>query len=462
MKQLSRVVWYEGMHLAQHQFQAQSRYFEDSIHFALSNLFFCAYGLAGFELDRDALHNGTVSLLHARGVFPDGLAFHIQAPEGDAPPPPRPIRDVFSPTQDSHLLYLVIAPFRRDGANTAGLQGDGAGDDMRGMPGTDSRRARFRYESRLVVDETSGRDERSVGVGQKNFRLLLDLELRDGDVALPLGRIRRDKAGHFMYDPDYIPPLLQTGASDALMELLQRLIEMLGAKSAALGEQRRGGPGEFAAREIASFWLLHTIHSSLPSLRHHLESRRTRPEELYVELSRLAGALCTFALHAHPRTLPLYEHERLDHTFGALERHIREHLELIFPEDCLTIPLARQSTVIHGAEVADTRAFGRARWILGVRGGLGTVELAHRVSQFVKVCSRKWLQVMVDRALPGVLLEQLTSPPPSVRPRSDTVYFALTQGGECWASIRKHRDLGVYVPDAIPGAEVELLVVLET
>jgi type VI secretion system protein ImpJ len=31
MKPLSRVVWHEGMHLAQHHFQAQNRYFEDSI-----------------------------------------------------------------------------------------------------------------------------------------------------------------------------------------------------------------------------------------------------------------------------------------------------------------------------------------------------------------------------------------------------------------------------------------------
>ena len=45
MKQLSRVVWNEGMHLAQHHFQAQSRYFEDAIQFALSSLFFAPYGL---------------------------------------------------------------------------------------------------------------------------------------------------------------------------------------------------------------------------------------------------------------------------------------------------------------------------------------------------------------------------------------------------------------------------------
>ena len=47
MKLLSRVVWAEGMYLAPHHFQAQNRYFEESVHFATSSLWRDAYGLAG-------------------------------------------------------------------------------------------------------------------------------------------------------------------------------------------------------------------------------------------------------------------------------------------------------------------------------------------------------------------------------------------------------------------------------
>ena len=61
MKLLSRVVWSEGMYLGPHHFQVQSRYFEDSIQFATSSLWFSAYGLAGVDLDANALENGTVS-----------------------------------------------------------------------------------------------------------------------------------------------------------------------------------------------------------------------------------------------------------------------------------------------------------------------------------------------------------------------------------------------------------------
>src|SRR6185312_12630359 len=93
MKLLSRVVWSEGMHLGPHHFQAQNRYFQDSIQFAASSLWFEPYGLMGLELDVDALKNGTVSIINARGVFPDGLPF--QMPECDPLPEPRNIAELF-------------------------------------------------------------------------------------------------------------------------------------------------------------------------------------------------------------------------------------------------------------------------------------------------------------------------------------------------------------------------------
>ena len=457
MRQLSRVVWHEGMHLAQHHFQAQSRYFEDAIHFAVSQLFPATHGLAGIALDGEALLNGTVSLLHARGLMPDGLAFHI--PEADAAPEPRAIGDVFLPTAEQHVVHLALPALRRAGANTDAP--DPSGDGGAGRP-TNGHRPRFRHETRLVTDETLGHDERAVGLGRKNFRLALDVELEPDEVSLPLARVRRDGAGHFVYDADFIPPVLQIGASERLLQMLRRLVEMLDVKGETLGARRRPDAlGEFAAQEVASFWLLHTIHSSLAPLRHHLLSRRTRPDELYVELARLAGALCTFTLQAHPRDLPAYDHDRLEETFGRLDRHIREHLNVVIPENCLTIPLVRETAVLHAAPVADGRAYGRSRWVLGVRGALTPGEIAQRVPHFAKVCAHRFVMKLVERAMPGLPIEHLPSPPAALSPRSDTVYFALAKSGPCWDTIVQTQAVGVYLPDAVPGAEVELAVVLE-
>src|SRR5215813_3641279 len=116
MKYLSRVVWSEGMYLGPHHFQAQSRYFEDSIRFATSALWFEPWGLVAAQLDHEALKNGTVSIIHARGIFPDGLVF--QMPESDPLPEPRSIAEAFPPVRDSLGVALSVVPRRAEGANT--------------------------------------------------------------------------------------------------------------------------------------------------------------------------------------------------------------------------------------------------------------------------------------------------------------------------------------------------------
>jgi type VI secretion system protein ImpJ len=398
-------------------------------------------------LDPEAIRNDTISLIHARGVLPDGLAFDI--PASDAAPESLDVRELFGPTQESHLVLLTIPAYRADRPNFA-LNGE-----------TNGSRARYRAESSAVLDDGTGRDERAVSIGRKNFRLTLDTEPLDDLVALPIARVRRDGAGHFMYDPDYIAPCIQVGASKRLTQILQRLIEILDAKSDSMTRGRRGGAEEFARQEVASFWLLHAIDSSLPPLRHIAQVKRIHPEHLYVEMSRLAGALCTFALDAHPRSLPTYDHDHPQECFEALDRQIRSNLDIVAPTARTVVELRTSAPFLHTGAITDQRAFGRARWILGVRSSLTGVELAARVPQLAKVCSAKFTLELVRRAFPGMRIEHIPFPPASIAPRADTQYFSVDRAGPCWDTLSSTHEIGVYLPDAIPRAEVELIVLAE-
>lgn len=477
MTLLSRVVWSEGMHLAQHHFQAQSRYFESAINFALSQLFFKSYGVAGCELDAEALRNGTVALIHARGVMPDGLPFHF--PDSDSLPAPLEIRDRFSPTQESHLLLLTIPSYRPGHSNCA-LQAEGDREPLR-----------YLAESSRMLDETTGRDEKAVEVGRKNFQLMLDAEGHEDLVSLPLARVRRDGTGHFIYDPGYIPPCLQIGASARLLELLRRLIEILEAKANALAMERRErhkSLADYAAHEVASFWLSHAIHSSLTPLRHHLTTKRSRPVQLYEELARLAGALCTFSLESHPSNLPLYDHDHLDTCFNGLDQHIRTHLEITIPTNRVIIPLTAmtetefeaaakrlpkraekaaaprqraETPYFFSGAVKDPRCLAASEWFLSVKSSADEAQVVAKVPNLVKICSAEFIVRLVQEAMPGLALEHVASPPTAISPRIGCRYFKITRSGPCWDVIRESATVGVYVPGALPDAELELVIVVE-
>jgi len=441
------------MHLGPHHFQAQSRYFEDSIHFATSSLWFAPFGLVGLELDADALKNGTVSIINARGIFPDGLPF--QMPESDPLPVPRHIAEAFPPTRDTLTIMMAIAPRQPDGLNCALSETEANG----------AQAARFIAEMRVFHDENTGRDEKPVRLGRKNVKLLLDTEPAEDLLTMPVARIMRDGSGHFIVDPRFIPPVIQISASERLMTMLRRLIEILEDKSASItGSRKTDGKSlaEFSTREIANFWLLHAVNSSLAPLRHLCFSKRGHPEELYVELARLGGALCTFALDSHPRALPLYDHEHLDECFEGLDLHIRTHLETIVPTNCLSIPLTRARDYFWEGDVTDQRVLGRSRWVFALHSRAGEAAVIARTPQLVKVCSSQFVAELVKRALPGCALTHLPVPPPAISARVDTQYFGVSKSGPCWDHILQTRRVGIYVPGELPEPELELLVVLES
>jgi type VI secretion system protein ImpJ len=451
MKQLSRVVWSEGMYLGPHHFQVQSRYFEDSIQFAASALWFEPYGFVGFGLDAEALRNGTLSLLHARGVLPDGLAFHM--PECDPLPPARNIADLFPPTRDKLTVLLAIPERKPSGVNCVP-----AGS-------AESARARYVAEAQPLPDETTGRDEKPVQLGRKNFSLLLDTEAPEGLLAMPVARVMRDGSGHFIFDPDFIPPSSAISASERLMQILQRLIDILDEKSAALsapvGSAARSW-AEYSTRDIAQFWLLHTVNSALAPLRQMYSARHVHPEQLFVQMLQLGGALCTFAIESHPRELPLYDHRNLDLCFGALDHHIRTHLETVVPTNVVSVPLRKMADYLYEGEITDQRCLDRARWIFSIRAPVGEVDLIAKTPQLVKVCSKAFVPKLVERALPGMALTHLPTPPSSISARVDVQYFSVSRSGPCWDHIVQSRQVGVYVPGELPEPELELLIVLET
>ena len=444
MKFLSRLVWSEGMYLGPHQFQAQNRYFEESLLFASASLNFRPYGLTGCVFNADALRNGTVAAIHLRGLFADGLPFLM--PECDPLPTPREIAGLFPPTSESLTIRLAIPVRKPSGINCALAEG-----------GADTR---YLADTRNFIDESTGNDERQVRVGRKRIRLLTDTESTEGLTSMPVARVIRDGAGHYVFDPDFIPPCLQVSASERLVAMLRQLAEILDQKSAALVGSGPSGT-DFTPRELAGFWLLHSVNSAAAVLRHLLIAKRGHPEEVFCELSRLAGALCTFSLDSHPVSLPLYDHDDPSKCFKELETHIRNHLEIVLPTNCVQIPLQRTANNFYEGEVMDARCLGRARWIFGIRAGVGEVELIERTPQLVKVCSSKFVGELVRRAMAGLELTHLQVVPASVRKQVESQYFGISRTGPFWDNIVQTKKVGVYVPDELPNPEVELVVVLD-
>ncbi len=450
MKLLNKPVWAEGMYLGPHHFQVQSRYFEDSLNFVTVNLWRDAYGFAGLQFDSDALRNGTFTLTHAHGLFEDGLAFDL--PGSDPAPAPREFRALFSPVADHLTMHLAVPASLPEGRNTSLDNGAPAA-------------TRYQSTEQILPDENTGRDEKPIKVGRKNLQLLGEAEVTDQFVSLPVIRIVRDGSGRFEVDQTFVPPCLSLSASGYLTEMLRRLIDILDDKSAVFSREQQQRSGQFEAgmssRHVAQYWFLHALNSSVSTLRHFLLSRHVHPQELFREMSRLAGALCTFGLEVHPRSLPTYNHRDVGTCFELLDRHILRHLEIVMPSKAITIPLRKIESSLYAGEVKDERCLGPSRWLLEIRSPIGEADLIARVPQLVKVCSSRFVVELVKRALPGLALTHLPTPPAEVAVKVESQYFVINRTGPCWQHIVETRQAGVHVPGEIPAPEMNLIVLLD-
>jgi len=447
MKFLSRVVWSEGMHLGPHHFQTQSRYFEDSLWFLSANLRRNPWGLLSLSLDTEAVRNGLAILRHASGVFPDGLIFDV--PESDPAPLPINLGDLFAPT-DSEIILSIAVPLRRDLGLDCDL-GEGAG-------------SRYSAEQRSLRDETICQDEYTIALGRKNLDLRSAAHVTPDAVSFPIARVLRDGKGGFVYDPEFIPPCLRISANESLLLLLKRLVESIDEKMTTIGRGHRSG-GQFrvgtSAQEVSNHWFLHALCSALPALRHHLAAKRSHPEELYRDLARLSGALCTFSLESNPSDVPKYSHLDLSGVFLALDKHIRKHLEIVVPSNTVTLDFRRTEPYIFTAPINDERCLRRSRWVLGVRSSLGDSAVIRLVPQIVKICSAEGVGKLVQRALPGLELSHLQVPPPAIAVQADMHYFSVNPAGACWQHILQTKQAGVYIPGDLGDASFELTVIVE-
>ena len=449
MRMLTKPVWSEGMYLGPHHFQAQNRYFEDALNFVTSSLWRDASGFAGLQFDADALRNGSLVVTHARGLFADGLAFDL--PGSDPAPPPRQFSSLFSPVADHLTMHLAVPVVVRDGQNTS-LNGS-------------ANATRYIAAEQKLPDQNSGLDEKPIQVGRKNLQLLAESELSDRYVNLPVVRLLRDGTGRFEPDPTFIPPCISISSSPALGSMLRRLIEILDEKSTVFTQEQQQKNGVFqagtSARHVAQYWFLHALNSNIPALRHFLLCQHAHPQELFREMSRLGGALCTFGLEVHPRSLPAYDHWNLDTCFAALDEHIRRHLEIVMPSKAIKIPLSPVESFLYNGEVKDERCLGPGRWVLEIQSPIGEADLIAKVPKLTKVCSARFVVELIKRALPGLTLSHLSVPPVQIATRVESQYFSIQRTGPCWEHIVQTRQVGVYVPAEIPSPQLSLVVLLD-
>ncbi|MGD8540179.1 MAG: type VI secretion system baseplate subunit TssK [Candidatus Aminicenantes bacterium] len=443
MSQKQKVVWYEGMNLDPHHFQQWDRYHRSFLDSRIRSVVKYDWGLLDISIDKESIINGQVTLLRCKGVTPDGLVFNI--PDDDPTPPSRSVEGFFPATQNELAVFLAIPSERERGRNCS-LEGK-----------TETSDTPFIFDKMSVLDDNTGTDERQVGIGRTNFQLRFrDESLEDFNV-MKIGEIVRMPDGSFAMNEQFIPPCLTIEASESLMTICRRLLELLVAKSSAFSARKHTmGQGDIASA-MRNFSIIQTLNTHIPLLNHMHSSPKTHPEELYINMLALAGQLSAFSpeIQVDPRQFPAYDHTNLSRCFHELDSKIRTLLDsLISVKKYVEIPLEKKSDTMQVGNVSDTSLFQEADIFLTASGDMPEKEMVDAVLTNIRVASPDTINAVLASFSKALPLTHSLMPPPELPRQEGTYYFRMEPSGSFWESISRSSAIAIFVPTELSRIQI--------
>ncbi|WP_175909931.1 MULTISPECIES: type VI secretion system baseplate subunit TssK [unclassified Burkholderia] len=448
---IDKPLFHEGLILTQQHFQQQARWAEFALHQFATAALAQPWGTLGVEVDEEALATGRIKLTRLKLRFTDGTPIDTTL----ADPLPS-ARDLTQGVPADLQSVVVLAALALPNAN---------GNNCRFDEATLARPRRS-YREFVKVTDLNGTGETEIAAERHAVRLLFDFESHADDTVCAIARLTRGTNGQFQIDQRFVPPCLTLGSHPLHLERINRLADILHAKSLALGvrrSERIDQVAEYGVADVQLFWLLHCIHAAWPQLRLFATHPGRSPEHLYATLAQLASALMTFSTSSDLTDIPAYDHARADKVFTKLEAMIRDLLDAIIPSRVVSIGLTRQSPTTWTGQFLDERIVeGAADWYLSVNAPTPAFTLVEQFPRLCKIGAPDEVEHIVNSALLGIPLKAVQRVPAAIPVRLDNQYFALDSNDPAHARMLAARACQIYLPASVPDASLELYAVLRS
>jgi type VI secretion system protein ImpJ len=291
-----------------------------------------------------------------------------------------------------------------------------------------------------------------------------------GDYQLiPVAQLERTRDG-IVVSRNFVPPCLTIGSSASLYATVQEIRDQLASRSRQLeGYKRQRGvqTAEFGSRDVVYLLALRTLNRYVPKLFHFIDAGEVHPWQIYGILRQLVGELSSFSetvtvlgesvVDERP-LLPDYDHRNLGECFRLAHLLIMKLLDELTAGPEYVLPLIYDDPY-YFSQMKPSHFNSRNRFFLVVKTEEDPKVVLQSMASLAKLSSRERLQLLIARALPGIGLEHLPTPPQELPRRAFCNYFAVDSRCEQWEFVQKGNNIALYWDNAPDDLEVELMVV---
>ncbi|NWB27826.1 type VI secretion system baseplate subunit TssK [Pseudomonas gingeri] len=449
---IDRPLWAAGALLSPQQFQQQARWeawTNESLAY-LSRVH--PWGVQAVAFDLEALRLGKLKATRLRVRMADGTL--IDTDHVDRLPPALKLSRLI-PDDRQDITLLLALPLEQANGNNC-LFEDGRAD----------RPVRYRRDWRQVQDLYAD-ETQSIGVLEHVLSVRLDHDENADYLTCPIARLVGDGQGGWSLDPGHVPPLLSFAAHPGLVTQLDNLLTQLSAKRQHLMSMRRESNqrmADFAVADVSLFWLLNALNTYQPVLADFIAHSERHPEQVYLELAKLAGSLLTFSLEHDLDDIPAYRHEDLEAVFPPLMRTIATLLTTSLPSRVVSLQLEAHGANRWQVQLNDVRLreLDGADFYLSVRCRLPAAQVQSQFPRLCKIGTPDEVDQLINVALDGVPLQSLSHVPAAIPLRLENQYFALDLRHAKGQAMLAEGVFAFYVPNTLADVTLELFAVLRT
>jgi type VI secretion system protein ImpJ len=285
---------------------------------------------------------------------------------------------------------------------------------------------------------------------------------------IPLAKLERS-GDKILLSQRFFPPCLAVGASKPLTNLVTEIRDQLASRSNQLEAYKRERgiqSAEFGARDMVFLLALRSLNRYVPILFHLTESQPVHPWKIYGILRQIIGELSSFSesVNVMGQTLddkiftPPYDHRNLYICFSAAQSILVQLLDEITagPEYMLQL---HYDGAYYATELPPAMFEGHNRYFLVIESEEEPEKILRSISSMAKIGSRETLPILIARALPGISLSHLPSPPQELPRRARSLYFQINHHSEQWMQVQRGYNLAVFWDAAPKDLKIELMVV---
>ncbi len=452
------VFWYQGLFLQPQHFQHADLFTQSLLSPLRQYLQPYFWGVCRLRVNETALREGTFDLAEGEFIFQDGTWVSLA---GNGRVKPRSFNDLAA-REDRLTVYLGLRKWKDDRPNVASLTG-------RDLPSDVDRRFVSGPETHESSDLYQQGPAAQLKLLDYVLRLFWEMETEGAGEfhLLPIARLTLDTRQPALCR-DFVPPLVTTGASVAVLDTIRSIQGLLYSRCRLLDihKEREALAGSQSGSHLTSFLALRSLNRYIPILSHMAEAIDLHPWHFYGVLRQLVGELSSFSeqydalgrLKDGSERMAPYDHGNLGHCFQAAALAHRRDARWPHRRNGNLDRISKGKATISGERFRRISLVPNTTTTSSSGPGESRQKLVDMAGHVVKLGADEEIELLMSRALPGVRIEPVKGPVPGLAEVPHVINMRADTSSRSWDEVRKRRTICLYWKDAPADMAVALVI----